>query len=84
VKGETAKTWIKPREKKQEGRLDFHALHAHHGGKGSKTVHIQEAEALWRALSYKSERTMSFEKFLTNMQSMFKGFFDNKEPLTEQ
>ena len=30
-----------------------------------------------------NERVMSFEKFLTNMQAMFTGFFDNEEAHTE-
>jgi hypothetical protein len=83
VQGEVAETWIKPKEKKQDGRLDYKALEAHYGGEGNKAVRIQEAEVLRTTLHYKSERTMSFDKFLTNMQSMFTGFADNEEILTE-
>ena len=39
-------------------------------------------EVLRNTLSYKNKRTMSFEKFLTNMQAMFTGFEDNNEVLT--
>ena len=83
VQGETAETWIKPKEKKQNGRIDFLALKAHFGGEGNKSVRIQEAELLRNNLTYKSERILSFEKFLTNMQAMFTGFEDNDEVLTE-
>ena len=46
------------------------------------SVCIKEAEVLRNTLSYKNERTMSFGKFLTNMQAMFTGFEDNNEVLT--
>jgi hypothetical protein len=81
VQGETAETWIKATKKKQNGRLDYLALQAHYGGEGNKSIRIKEAEVLRNNLTYKSERTMSFEKFLTSMQSMFTGFDDNDEVL---
>jgi hypothetical protein len=83
VQGETTKTWIKPEEKRQNGRLDFKALHAHYGGKGNKPVRIKEAEVLRNLLHYKNEREMSFEKFLNNTQAMFTGFEDNNKVLTD-
>jgi hypothetical protein len=83
VHGETAKTWIKPKEKRQNGRLDFKALQAHYGGEGNKSVRIKEAEVLRNSLHYKNERAVSFEKFLTNMQAMFTGFEDKDELLTD-
>jgi hypothetical protein len=83
VQGETAETWIKPKEKRQNGRLDFKALQAHYGGEGNKSVRIKEAEVLRNSLHCNNERAMSFEKFLTNMQAMFTGFQDNNELLTD-
>ncbi len=83
VQGETAETWIKPKEKRQNGRLDFKALQAQYSGEGNKSVRIKEAEVLRNSLHYKNERAMSFEKFLTNMQAMFTGFEDNDELLTD-
>ena len=47
VQGETAETWIRPKERNQDGRLDYLTLLAHYGGKGNKTARIKEAEALW-------------------------------------
>ena len=79
VQGEIAEAWIKPLQKKQNGRLDLKALMAHYGGEGNKTVRIKEAEALRASLHYKNERAMPFDKFLTNMQNMFTGFEDNGE-----
>jgi hypothetical protein len=83
IQGEIAETWIKPKEKRQDGRIDYQALAAHYGGEGNKSVRIAEAEVLRTTLHYKSERTMTFEKFLTNMQSMFTGFADNGEVLSD-
>jgi hypothetical protein len=82
VQGETAKTWIKPEENRQNGRLDLKALQAHYGGEGNRSARIKEAEVLRNLLHYKNERAMSFEKFLTNMQAMLTGFEDNDELLT--
>lgn len=82
VQGEIAETWIKPTERRQNGRIDFQALHAHYGGEGNKSVRIKEAEVLRTTLTYKNERTVSFEKFLTSMQAMFTGFEDNGEVLS--
>ena len=84
MQGEISETWIKPQERRQNGRLDFKALQAHYGGEGNKLVQIKEAEVLRKTLHYKDERAMLFKKFLTNMQSMFTGFADNEEVLTDQ
>jgi hypothetical protein len=83
VHGETAETWIKPKEKPPNGWLDFKALQAHYGGKGNKSVRIKEAGVLRNSLHDKNERAMSFEMFITNMQAMFTGFEDNDELLTD-
>jgi hypothetical protein len=45
VQGKTAETWIEPKEKKQDGRVNFQALQAHDGGKGSKSVCVKETKA---------------------------------------
>jgi hypothetical protein len=83
VQGEIAETWVTPREKKQDGRIDTQALRDHYAGEGNKTVRIKEAETLRKTLHYKNERTMSFEKFLTTMQFMCNGFIDNGEDFSE-
>ena len=77
VQGETAKTRIKPRERNQNDRLDYLYLLAHYGVYGNKAVRIKEAEALWTPYIYKNERAMLFKNFLTNMQTVFTGFYDS-------
>ena len=54
-----------------------------YGGEGNNAVQIKEAEALWTSIIYKNERAISFEKLLTNMQTMFTGSFDNGENLND-
>ena len=64
VKGETPKTWINPKEKKQDVRLDYLSLLSHYGIEGNKAGRTKEAEALWTSLIYNNEISMSSEKFL--------------------
>ena len=71
VEGETVEKWIKPKERKKEGRLNYLSLLAHYGGECKKAVQVKEAEALRKSLIYNIERAMSFDKLLTNMQTMF-------------
>ena len=54
-----------------------------YGGEGNNAVQIKEAEALWTSIIYKNERAISFEKLLTNMQTMFTGSFENGENLND-
>ena len=81
--GETAKMWINPKEKYQDVRLDYISLLDRYGGKGNKAVRIKEAEALLTSLIYNNDSSMSFEKFLTNMQIMFTGFSDNVDIIND-
>ena len=70
IQGETTETWINPKDRKQDGLLEYLALLDHYGVKGNKAVRIKEAEALWASFIYKKNRAMPFEKFLTNIQTM--------------
>ena len=81
VQGETSKTWIDPKENKQDVLLDYQDLLSHHGGEGNKAVWIKKLEALRTFLIYKNEKSMLFENFLTNMQTMLTGFSENEEIL---
>ena len=83
VQGETAETWINPKERKQDGRLEYLALLAHYWGKGNKGVRVKEAEALQTSFIDMKDRAMSFDKFLTNTQTMFTGFSENGEILND-
>ena len=41
VQGETDKTWIKTKEKKQDSRLEYLALLPNYGDEGNKVVRIK-------------------------------------------
>ena len=41
VRDETADTWIKPKARKQDDRLDYLSLLDHYGGEGNKAVRIK-------------------------------------------
>jgi uncharacterized protein (DUF2345 family) len=83
VQDEDAFIWIKDIMKKQDGRLDIKALRHHYKGPGSKSVRIKEAEAVRRDLMYKSERTVTFERFCTKLAAMFTAYADNDEPFPD-
>jgi hypothetical protein len=83
VHGEAAETWIKSVARRRNGRMDFRALTDHYGGAGNKSVRIKEAEVLRRTLTYKNERAMSFERFITNMNLMFVAYAENEEVISE-
>ena len=46
VEGETADTWINPKDRKQNGQLDYLAILTHCGDEGNKAVRIKESKAL--------------------------------------
>ena len=83
VQGETSETWINTKERKKDDLLDYLALLPHYGSEGNKVLRIKEAEAPRTSLIYKNERSVSFYKFLTNMHTMFTGFYENVEILNE-
>ena len=83
VQVETAKTWINPKENKQDGQLDYPALLAHYGVEGNKTLRIKEAEELRTLVIHRNKKAMSFEKFLTNMKTIVTGFSKNGDILNE-
>ena len=55
VQGETEETWIKPKDRKQDGRLEYLSLLAHYGGEVNKSERIKEAEALPTSRIYNND-----------------------------
>jgi hypothetical protein len=60
------------------------ALRDHFAGEGNATRTVAEADRLKETLHYKSERAMSFETFLTQMQKMFNIYEKQGEPIPEE
>ena len=73
--------WTKTKERNQDGQLDYLYLLDHYRGEGNMAVQVKEAEALLKSLIYNNERAMSFEKFLTNIKTIFTGFSENGDIL---
>ena len=70
-------------EKKRYQWIGSTDLKDHYGGKVNKYVYIKEAENPVNMIKYTNERSVSFEKFQTNMKYMFTRFRGNDEVLTE-
>ena len=60
------------------------ALRCHYAGEGNSTRRIADAKQIQQSIHYKSERALSFSKFLDSLQRMFTIFEDEGEPLTER
>ena len=84
LQAETAEQWIKPLDKKQNGRADMIALRNHYSGEGNTSRRIATAEKLRETLHYKNERALPFSTFLDKMQRMFNIFKEENEEITEQ
>lgn len=84
LQAETAEQWIKPLDRKQNGRADMIALRNHYSGEGNTSRRIATAEKLRETLHYKNERALPFSTFLDKLQRMFNIFKEENEEITEQ
>jgi hypothetical protein len=84
LQGENTENWIRSVARYQDGRRDMEALRRHYAGEGNSTRRIADAKQIQQSLHYKSERALSFSKFLDSLQRMFTIFEDEGEPLTER
>ena len=81
--GQASGDWIKTTTRYTDGRRSMAALRAHFAGEGNATRNVAEADRLKDTLHYKSERAMSFETFLTQMQKMFNIYENEEEEILE-
>lgn len=65
----TAKQWIKPIARRQNGREHMIALSNHLSGKGNTSRRIAQAEGYRDSLYYKHEESLSFSNFLDKIQT---------------
>jgi hypothetical protein len=84
VQGEPSESWIRSIARYQDGRRDMFALRRHYAGEGNSTRRIGDAKRIQSTLHYKSERALSFNKFLDSLQKMFTIFEEENEPLSER
>ena len=83
VLGEHAEEWIRDDKNKQNGRVDYHNLRLHFEGEGNVSRRITQAEAIYKTLHYRQERSMKFSAFLGRMQVMFQIYKQEKEEFQE-
>ncbi len=81
--GQPSFDWIKSTMRYSDGRRSMNALRAHFAGAGNASRSKAEADRLKSSLHYKSERSMTFEKFLTQCQHMYNIYEEENEPMHE-
>ena len=84
TQGQMSEDWIKPVKRLKNGREDMERLRQHFSGEGNATRRIAVAERLRDSLSYKNERTMSFEFYCNKVQKMYNIFKQQGEPMTDE
>jgi hypothetical protein len=84
VGGLHAEHWIKGLKHFHNGRCDVLALRDHYQGAGNVSQQIARAENIHETAHYRSEKMLSFEKFLSLCQEMFNIYEDQEEPWTER
>ena len=84
TQGQMSEDWIKPVKAQKNGRIDMQRLCDHFLGEGNATRRIAVAERLRDSLSYKNERTMSFELYCNKVKRMFNIFEQQGEPMTDE
>jgi len=82
--GQLSEDWIKSINHFKDGRRGMIALRAHLSGEGNATRGIAEAGRLKETLHYKSERSLKFEKFLTQCQKMYNIDAQNGDTMGEE
>jgi hypothetical protein len=84
LQGELPESWIRSLARYQDRRRDMIALRNHYAGEGNSSHRISDANRIRSTLHYKSERAISFSKFLDAMQKTFTIFEEEGEPHTER
>lgn len=81
--GQPSHDWIKSTIKWSDGRRSMKALRDHFEGEGNASRNKNEADRLKDSLHYKSERSMTFETFLTQCQKMYNIYDKEGEPMPD-
>jgi hypothetical protein len=84
IGGNNAEHWVKDIKRLNNGRRDILALRMHYSGAGNVQHQVSRADKMRDSLHYKSERMLSFEKFLVRCQEMFNIYEDQGEPMNER
>jgi hypothetical protein len=84
IGGNNAEQWVKDLKRHNNGRRDMIALRLHYSGAGNVQHQVSRADKMRDSLHYKSERMLSFEKFLVRCKEMFNIYEDQAEPMNER
>lgn len=81
--GQPSGDWIKATLRYSDGRRSMKALRDHFEGAGNASRNKADADQLSESLHYKSERSMTFETFLTQCQKMYNIYEKEGEPYSD-
>jgi hypothetical protein len=84
VGGLRAEQWIKSLKHFNNGRRDIMALRDHYNGAGNVSQQLARAEGIRDTIHYRSEKMLSFERFLARCQEMFNIYEEHDEGWTER
>ena len=74
--------WVRPFDKREDGRGAVSAMHAYYDGPGETAKKLAKVEADLKNLHYKSEHSLSFEFFMNNLNEIFFIFSESEQPYT--
>jgi len=81
--GQPSHDWIKSTLRFSDGRKSIKALRDHFEGEGNASRNKNGADRLKDSLHYKSERSMTFENFLSQCQKMYSIYGKEGEPMPD-
>ena len=82
--GQPSGDWIKSTIRYSNGRRSMQALRNHFAGEGNATRNLSTADRLKESLHYRSERSMTFETFLTQCQKMYNIYDKEGDPMSDE
>jgi hypothetical protein len=68
---QSAEEWVWSNKSKLNGCTDIITLHVHYEGEGNIHRRVTKADAIWKTLHYKQERSLKFATFLNQLQVMY-------------
>ena len=83
--GQPSGDWIKNTIRYSNGRRSMQALRNHFAGEGNATRNLSTVDRLKKeSLHCKSERSMTFETFLTQCQKMYNIYDKEGDPMSDE
>jgi len=83
VSGSDGWTWIR-NVKDEDGRMAMLKLRDHYDGAGSRTRRVQDAKERLKTCHYKSERSFSFDKYVSTLKDCFDTLEEDERTSSER